>query len=175
MAKKTKKIISNQITKKAEKDSTPVVSNEEIKKLLKIIIMICGVLLVFYFITTLVQNNKTNNNNSDNVAVIQYNKILVGEVLNRKDKEYYVLVEKENDSYIDLYKQYLSTIKDAKFYTTDLSDVFNQNHIGEETFVQGNDVSKYKFSKTTLLQIKNGNLINVYKNQEEIINYFKNL
>lgn len=174
MAKKTKKIISNQKIKKAEKNETTV-SNEEVKNLLKIVIIICGVLLVFYFITTLVQNNKSNDNNSDNVAVIQYNKILVGEILNRKDNSYYVLTEKENDNYVDLYKQYLTSNKDAKFYTIDLSDVFNQNYIGEETLVEGNDVAQYKFANTTLLKIENGNLTNVYKSKDEIINYFKSL
>lgn len=175
MAKKTKNIISNQLVKKNEKKQATVVYNEEIKNLLKIIIIICGVLLVFYFITNLVQNKKSNDNISDNVAVIQYNKILVGEILNRKDNNYYVLVEKENDNYVDLYKQYLTSNEDVKFYTVDLSDVFNQNHIGGETIVEGNDVAQYKFSNTTLLKVENGVLTNIYKTKDEIISYFKSL
>ena len=37
------------------------------------------------------------------------------------------------------------------------------------------DVSQYKFSNTVLLQVRNGNLINVYNSKEEIINHFKSL
>ena len=175
MANKSRKISANKNTKMKQKNNETIISNNELKNLLKVTLIICGVLLVFYFITVLVQKNNNNTDNSDNnVAVIQYDKILVGEILNRKEKEYYVLIEKKNDSYVELYKQYLNNLDKAKYYTVDLSDVFNQNNIGEETIVDGNDVQNYKFNETTLLKVNNGSLIEAYKNKESIIEYLKN-
>lgn len=176
MASKSKKISTKKNLKKSEKNNNKVISNNELKNLLKIILIICCVLLVFYFITVLVQNkDKDTNNGSDTTAVIQYSKILVGEILNRSENEYYVLVEKENDPYIDLYKQYLNSIDSITYYTVDLSEVFNQNNIGEETVVEGNEVGSYKFSGTTLIKVNGGTLSGVYKNKDEITGYLKNL
>jgi hypothetical protein len=176
MASKSKKISANKNTKKTEKKNETVVPNNELKKLLKITLIICGVLLVFYFITVLVQNEDNDDNKeSNNTAVIQYNKILVGEILNRSENEYYVLVEKENDSYIDLYKQYLTSVKETVYYTVNLSEVFNQNKVGDETIVEGNEVGNYKFAETTLIKVTNNTLNGVYKNKAEITEYLKSL
>lgn len=175
MANKSKKIKAKKNLKTAKKNEA-VVSNNELKNLLKIILIICGVLLVFYFITVLVQNKENNTSkDSDTTAVIQYSKILVGEILNRSENEYYVLIEKENDSYIDLYKQYLTGVDGITYYTVDLSEVFNQNNIGEETIVEGNEVGNYKFAGTTLIKVTNGTLSSVYKNKDEITGYLKSL
>lgn len=175
MANKSRKISANKNTKMKKKNNETIISNNELKNLLKIILIICGVLLVFYFITVLVQKNNNNTDNGDStVAVIQYDKILVGEILNRKENEYYVLVDNKNDSYVDLYKQYLDNLDKIKYYTVDLMDVFNQNNIGEETIVDGNDVQNYKFNETTLIKVTDGVLNGVYKNKESIIEYLKN-
>lgn len=175
MSSKSKKISANKSTKNMQENNESVVSSNEIKKLFQIILIICGVLLVFYFITVLVQNKDNKENITDQLAIIQYEKILVGEVLNRKEQEYYVLVEKEGDSYIDLYKQYLNNKKEIIFYTVDLSDIFNQNSVADETSVEGNDVETYKFANTTLLKVTNGSLNGVYKNKNEITEYLKSL
>ena len=173
MANKSRKISNKKNTKKVETKTSSIVSGNELKNLIKIILIICGVLLAFYFITVLVQDkNKKSNDTSDTVAVIQYDKILVGEILNRIDSEYYVLVEQENDAYIDLYKQYPNN---KTYYTVDLSDVFNQNHIANETTVEGNEVGNYKFSNTTLIKVANNSVEAVYKTKDEIIEYLKTL
>lgn len=175
MSNKSKKIIKKTSVKKTEKKNNTVMSNTEIKNLLKIVLIICGVLLVFYFITDLVQNNKDADKSSDTTAVIQYNKILVGEILNRSEDEYYVLVEQENDSYVELYKQYLDNASKKIYYTVDLTEVFNQSSVGEETLVEGNEVDNYKFANTTLIKFTNGSLNGVFKNQDEIVEHLKSL
>ena len=74
-------------------------TNNELINLIKIVVIVCVILLAFYFITLLV-NKKTKGSvfgNDDSVAVIQYDKIIVGEILNRPDNNYLVLVKKEND------------------------------------------------------------------------------
>lgn len=175
MSSKSKKISANKNAKNKKKNNETVISGNELKKLLQIILIICAVLVAFYFITELVQNKDNETNESDAVAIIQYKKILVGEILNRKEQEYYVLVEKTGDSYIDLYKQYLDSKNDITYYTVDLSEIFNQNSIAEETFVEGNSVESYKFADTTLVKIVNGTLNGVYKNKNEITDHLKSL
>lgn len=176
MSKISKKISSNKNAKKPTKTQESVLSNNELKNLLKIILIVCGVLLVFYFITVLVQNkDKSSDNNSDTTAVIQYDKILVGQILNQNEDNYFVLAEEKNDPYVDLYKQYLNNVDDVTYYTVDLSDVFNQNYIGEEILIEGNEVEKYKFSETVLINVSDGMLNGVFKGKEEIIQKLKNL
>lgn len=169
---------TRKIKKTKKKDSVVIVDNEMIN-LIKILVIVCAVLLVFYFITVLVNKKDDNNTYSENTtATIQYDKILVGQILNRDEKDYYVLVEKENDQYNSLYNYYLSSYdgenKNFKYYTVDLSDVFNGNHVGEQTVVTG-DVANFKFASTTLLRIKNGKATKVYTERDAIVSYLENL
>lgn len=178
MANKIKKTNN----KKDVKDSTTVMTTgNELVNLIKIVVIISAVLLVFYFITVIVEKklNKHDYTIKDEVAVIQYDKIIVGEILNRTDSSYYVLVEKESDPYIDLYKTYLTTYSNTenslRYYTVDLSDIFNRNSVADQNYVEGNDTSKYKFASTSLLKIENGELAAVYSDNESITQYLSNL
>ena len=98
--------------------------------------------------------------------------------MNRSEEEYYVLVEGENDQYLELYNYYLSSYnkenQKLKYYTIDLSDVFNRDYIGEKTLLSG-DIATYKFAETTLIKVKNGSLIEIYDNRDAIVSYLENL
>ena len=91
---------------KNKKTNENIVSTNELTNLIKIIVIVCVVLLAFYFITVFVNKKaKTNtNNNEDTVAIIQYDKIMVGEILNRPQTEYYVLVKNSDDINSNLYQ-----------------------------------------------------------------------
>ena len=156
-----------------KQNQSQIIEGNEIKNLIKKVLIVCAVLLVFYIITILV-NREDNSYIEDTTPTIQYSKILVGQILNRNENEYYVLVEKENDQYLELYNYYLTNNEDIKYYTVDLSDVFNGNNIGEETVVNG-DVSEFKFSNTTLIKVKNGKVSEVYKERDSIVSYLENL
>lgn len=174
---KTKQISKKKNESKKNEKNVQIATATEIANLIKILLIVCAVLLVFYFITVLVNKKSSDTDYSENTTpTIQYSKILVGQILNRSEKEYYVLVEKENDQYLDLYKYYLSSdYEDSlEYYTVDLSDVFNGNHIGEETNVKG-DTSEFKFADTTLLKIKDGKVKRVYKTREDIIEHLEKL
>lgn len=165
--------------KKTNKKNT-VETNNELVNLIKIVVIVCVVLLAFYFITVLV-NKKTKGSAFDNdepVAVIQYDKIIVGEILNRPDNTYLVLVEKENDVNSNLYQSYLSIYSGKenalKVYNVDLSEVFNLNYVGDETILD-NGIQNYKFSNTTLIKVSDGNIFESYIGSEAIENYLKEL
>ena len=165
--------------KKTNKKNT-VETNNELVNLIKIVVIVCVVLLAFYFITVLV-NKKTKGSafdNDESVAVIQYDKIIVGEILNRPDNTYLVLVEKENDVNSNLYQSYLSIYSGKenalKVYNVDLSEVFNLNYVGDETILD-NGIQNYKFSNTTLIKVSDGNIFESYIGSEAIENYLKEL
>ena len=169
-----------QISKNKNKNNNNnVFMDNEMIKLLKILLIVCAVLVIFYLVTVLVNKKDDEIIADGNVsATIQYNKILVGQILNRDENDYYVLVEKENDQYIDLYNYYLSNYdgenKNFKYYNVDLSDVFNGNHVGEKNVITKN-VSEFKFATTTLLRVKKGKVIESYHERDEIISYLEKL
>lgn len=172
---KTKQIRKN----KSKKSNNNVIMDNEMVKLLKILLIVCAVLVIFYVITVLVNKKDDETIIDNNVsATIQYDKILVGQILNRDESDYYVLVEKENDQYIDLYNYYLSNYdgenKKFKYYNVDLSDVFNGNHVGEKNVIT-KDVSQFKFATTTLLRVKKGKVVESYHERDEIISYLEKL
>lgn len=176
---KTKQISKAKQVNNKKQNSNNIATGNEMLNLFKIVLIVCAVLIVFYFITLFVNDSgKTDDYSSNNVASIQYDKILVGQILNRNEDEYYVLVEKENDQYLELYNYYLSSYegesKGLKYYKVDLSDVFNRNYVGEKTLLDG-DISSFRFSDTTLLKIKNGVLTKIYDNREAIVSYLENL
>lgn len=168
---------TKQIRKKKQQNTESISSNE-LTNLVKIVLIVCAVLLIFYFITVFVKKKDDDKYVENTVASIQYSKILVGQILNRNEPDYYVIVESEDDQYKNLYSYYLSLYSgksDAlKYYTVDLGDVFNQNHVGEQTNIKGN-VSDFKFSNTTLLKISNGVITEIYDTRDEILSYFDEL
>lgn len=155
-------------------------TNNELINLIKIVVIVCVILLAFYFITLLV-NKKTKGSvfgNDDSVAVIQYDKIIVGEILNRPDNNYLVLVKKENDVNSNLYQSYLSIYSGKenalKVYNVDLSEVFNSNYLGDETILD-KGIQNYKFSDTTIIKVDDGSISESYVGTEAIENYLKEL
>lgn len=171
MAKKNKNKKNNKNT---------VVTGNELANLIKIIIIVCIVLLSFYFITVLVnkKRNNTVDGSDDTVATIQYDEIIVGEILNRSENEYFVLVKKENDVNYDLYQSYLSIYKEKenalRVYNVDLSSIFNANAIDEET-VLTDTVQNFKFNDSVLIKVTNGSISESLIGNDQIENYLKEL
>lgn len=168
---------ANKNVKKQEKKNISLFSTDnEMVKLIFLILIVAVVFVVFYVITVFVtKENKTDNDNLEQSyeATIQYDKILAGNILNQKDNEYYVLVYFPEDQYVDLYMSYLSyyemTVEGAvPYYTVDISDVFNNQFISDESNLNVSDPKELKFSDTTLLRIKDGKIISTYETKDNI-------
>ena len=157
--------------KKEEKKNNPQTS--EIRSLLIIILAVIIIFLIFTAITTLVNPKKHTDATQVIEETVQYDKIIVGEILNRLEDNYYVLVLEKDNAYNELYKTYLdmyiSKNKEQKYYTVDLNDAFNQSYLGEKTVVSGKDISKYSFNNSTLIKIKNNKIDKVYALHEDIL------
>lgn len=145
--------------------------NEEYNliSLIKMIVVIIIVVFMFYGLTVLITKNKKTGSQDDinNNTEIQYDEILIGNIYDQKEEEYYVLVELTSD-YItlnDILTNYNSKTEKIKLYTADLDNGFNKKYLGEKS----NFENKYPiFNKSTLLKIKNKQLIEYVEGTDKI-------
>lgn len=175
---------ANKIVKKQDKKNVSLLSTDnEMSKLIILILIVAAVFVVFYIITLFVtKKDELSNNTTEQSfeATIQYDKILAGNILNQKNDEYYVLVYFSDDQYVDLYMNYLSYYKmmieeAVPYYTVDMSDVFNNQFISDESDLNVTDSRDFKFSQTALLRIKDGKVISTYETKDDITAKFSRM
>ena len=171
-----KKVQTKQVNVQKKSEQFEEVRNE-IQNLLIIITCIVGIIIILYFITEFVTNKKQllKYSKVDAVSQISYTDIMASDIL-RKEGSYYVLVEDENDSYMELYKTYITSYLDIEghlpVYFVDLNDSLNQKYMAEE-----NDFSSQnlKFKGTVLLKIVDGRVENHYQDSASISEHLKTL
>lgn len=160
-----------------------VEAGKEIRKLLIIIGAVCAVMLSFYFITEFVVKNKKDKEDKKEVATIepeiQYVQILMGNLFDQNEDDYYVLAYLEDDKMLSNYNNYIKTYEQmeghAKFYKVNLSDDFNKAYISDSAFVEGKDIKKIKVTGTTLVRIKNHEVYTSYLDSDAITGKFQRL
>lgn len=175
---------------KEEKIQKPNVSTneeefggDEIRKLLIIIGAVCAVMLAFYFITSFVIKPKDEKKNESEETpteqVIQYEQILMGELFNQNEDNYYVLAFVEDDPMLEVYTNYIKTYSEkedaAKIYRVNLSDDMNKQYLGDENYIEGSNISKIKLKGTTLIRITNHNITTSYTDFDAIVGKFTRL
>lgn len=165
----------NQIKKykkesKKQKDvKVEATSNDELKQLLLLVVVIVAILGVIYIVSTLLKGKDYSSifDNSLDVSEIQYDEVLVGNMLKQSEEEYYVLVLDEEDSYKEIFTNYIETYRnleyETKIYTVDLNNIFNKTAKQEEA-----DYDHLKFKSTVLLKIVNGKINEVIEDSLEI-------
>ena len=144
--------------------------NYDVKSIVKFIIIVLLVAAIFYLITIFVANkNTTTSNKKTEEAIIQYEEIIIGNMYNQRETEYYVLLKDENDPYISYYETYLTNYKskdDAlKVYYVDLSSAFNKKYLSDSNNIEKDN---FKINSTVLIKIKDKNILESYQNSEEI-------
>ena len=168
--KKAKKINSH-------KTNSMISSDNEMTKLLILILIVAVIFSIFYIITLFVtkKDDDAKQTNDENVSetVIDYDKILAGNILSQKNTEYYVLVCFKDDSYVDYYKNYLNyysmNVEGAvPYYFVDINNTLNSSYVFDTSILNVTDAKKFKFSQTTLLRIKEGKVISSYEGYDNI-------
>lgn len=143
---------------------------------IRITLVIIVILAVFYLITYFVT---TGSKETEKEPTIQYTEIIAGNILNVKDKEYYVLATMADDQYADLYAAYLSSYSSTEealpYYKVDMTKGFNQSYISDSPNMNPVNASELKLSATTLLKINEGKIINYYNTNETIIQALKDI
>lgn len=153
-------------------------NNNEMLHFVRMIVIVVIIFFAFYLITVFTTGNKKGSytKRETSPSIIQYDEIILGDLYNQNENEYYVLVEEKEDPYLSLFrnllKQYAASENGIAYYTVDLSSAFNQKFYVEGSSFEPNNL---KFSGTTLLKIKDKTITEYYQTSEDILNVVNNL
>ncbi len=152
-------------------------TEDEFGKLIKLIILVTVIFLVFYGITFLVNREKEEEETQTGTK-IQYDNILIGDLLTQPNDEYYVMIYDNDDVYNVLYQTYLGLYakkEDAiRYYTADLDNPFNSSFVGEKANFEIKTIKDLKLNASTLLKIKDGKIKEHYVG-EKLKEYLKEI
>jgi len=174
--KKAKLVKNNKKQEIIEKDSY------SLKSFLLIILVLVIILGIFYFITTLVVKPVNPTDNDNGVTIIDETKITLNNLLNRKEKEYYVLATKQNNNtqanYQTLYNNYITEYKKQEgaltFYNINLDDALNKGYISDKLNIS-NDLSELKVNDDILFKIKDNKIEEYFAGSKNILKQLSTL
>lgn len=174
--KKAKLVKNNKKQEIIEKDSY------SLKSFLLIILVLVIILGIFYVITTLVVKPVNPTDNDTGVTIIDETKITLSNLLNRKEKEYYVLATKQNNNtqanYQTLYNNYITEYKKQEgaltFYNINLNDALNKSYISDKLNIS-NDLSELKVNDDILFKIKDNKIEEYFSGSQNILKQLSTL
>lgn len=158
-------------------------SDMEYSKVIKITIGVIVVLALVYFVTALATGEIKFNNKKkveETETNIQYEEIIAGQILNRNDKDYYVLLFNFTDTYASYYLSikdtYVKKDKALPVYIVDLEKDINKGIVAEDsknikTYVD--NVNSLKVSNPTLIRIKDHKVVQSIEDRDKIIEFFE--
>lgn len=141
--------------------------------ILLLVVLICGV-IIYFFTRAFVSKDlfKEEKEEKATEVDISYDTAIVGTILNRPEKEYYVMVFdlSDNDAYnyYSIAVNYTRNEESLPLYYVDLSSDLNKSHVSDKTVVENVDVKDMKFGEITLLKIKNGKISKALTDAEKI-------
>ena len=173
MKKAVKKVKKQQtITKKTKNEIT------ELRKLAYIFGSLVLIFLIFYGIAYLKLSNKENKK-EEVVKYIQYEEILINNILNQNKNEYYVLMYNNKEDYEKYYfyyvKKYSSKENTLFTYLIDINNSFNSMYKNDTSNLNVTNINELKVKEDALLKISNGTIVEVHEGMDNISNYLNNL
>jgi len=151
--------------KQGYKISYKTEEQKEVTKLIIIILVVTVLVVGAYFLTRAVVTKdlgkKDNTEEKVTEGVINYNVAIVGEILNRSEKKYYVAVFKGTGEYgsemATAIAGYESQKGHLRVYRVDLDNKFNADFYDPEHIkLKVTDPSDFKFGDVTLLKVEGG-------------------
>lgn len=143
-----------------------------------IIIFIIVLLLVvgIYFFTVFINKDnesKTEETNTSSEVKIDYEKAIVGTMLQANNADYYVILYKSDDTKSSEYQSLVSkykTNKDAKtVLTVDLSNALNSKYYDKDnTNYSSDNINDLRFGDITVLEVKNNKIVKSFDSVEKI-------
>ncbi len=174
------------MAKTVKKQEIKMETNEySFKNLMTILITIVVIFGIFYFITTLVvkpiKESYVPDMNDDEFE-FKFDSITLNHLLDRKEKEYYVIATKSYQGskadYKVIFNEYIDKYldeDDAKpFYSVNLSDTFNSEYMSDSVNIS-NNLTKLKLNDNTLFKIKNGKIDKYYVGNKAILDALSSL
>ena len=180
--KEKKEVKNNKKASYKKNKSQHWYSRNELTKLVFTFIIVIVVFIAFYLLTILIKNNTSSDDDfieSESAAVIQYEKILVGEIFNMNQNSYYVLILKDFEENEENYKQtidnYLLKEDAYKVYYVDLKSAFNKKFLSSDSNLEISSISDIRFKEDTLLKIEDKKIVNTYEGKNNIVEHLKSL
>ena len=166
---------------KNNKYQAPLINDNEesfkVKNLFIWIIVILLVLVGFYFITNYVLDHRSSENNEIE-SVIQTEKIIFGQMFDRKYLEYYVLAYSEKAQSKTIYNKYISNYnkKDnhLNVFMINIDEAFNSKFKSDTSNIV-DDINELKVADETLFKIKDGKIEEYKVGSTEISSYLKQI
>lgn len=158
-------------------------SDMEYMKIIKIAIAVISVLLLTWFVTALVSGEidfgKKETEEETEVS-IQYEEIIAGQIFNRVDSEYYVLLFNFTDTFASHYLSLIDTYDTEEdslpFYIVDLEKKVNEQYVlqeGEGLTEKPSSLAKFKATNPTIVRIKNGKVVERISERENVLEFFE--
>lgn len=158
-------------------------NDTEYSKIIKIAIGVILILALTYFFTALatgeIKFGKNKTPEKQEVS-IQYEEIIAGEILNRNQDEYYVLLFDFTDTYASYYltqkDTYLMKDNALPFYIVDLEKYINKSIVAdneEQVKTNVSTVNDLKVTNPTVLKIQKGRIVKTIKGKENILKFFE--
>lgn len=165
--------------KTSKKVSTkPQTQGDELKRLIQMVAIVTVLFLAFYLITLVVTKDKKQEE-TKTPATIQYDEILIGNILKQPNDEYYVLIIDTDDVYTALYTLQLDNYKDQKdslkYYTANLANIFNAPFKADKANLDVTDIKDLKVTTSTLILVKKGKISATYEGSDAIKTHLASL
>jgi hypothetical protein len=160
--------------KQAERKQIKYVNEDtnEVKKFVYILIGVAIIVVLLYFLTAkyLVKDNFQSTDDDTTEVEITYDTVNVGNVFNRPYDTYYVFAYDSSESKAIYYATFVNNFDDdnGKLYFLDLSTEINKKYVGENGNSKATKTSELSLKSPTLIQIKNGKIVNYYEDIDEI-------
>lgn len=151
----------------------------EIIRFIRILIIVVVLILGIYFITEIfIKEDSKNNENEITEGKINYDKILIGSILNKPEKEYYVLIYNSENLraayYSGIASKYLQNKEHLRVYYADLNNKLNQDFYDQENVnLNVSDIKDLKVGDVALIKVKDGKIIKAIGTEEEIAEELK--
>lgn len=171
-----KKIKNINIQKNAPKE---IVEENQIKNFCIILLIMLVLFVAFYFLTILIKKEKISFSPVDTSSEINYDKILLGNILDYEDEYYVLAVTEDYNEYLDRMKNNegldFTTLFDKPCYISEMKNSLNSKFVSDKSNLLIDDIKELRVSTTTLFKIKNKKILEVYEGNENIIKYLNDI
>jgi len=164
--------------KRIKKEKYQTEEQKEIIRFVKILIIVILVVFCVYFFTRMFVTkdllNETKTPKETIAGNINYDITNIGAMLNKKEKEYYVIMYSKEDLnavyYNSLASKYSQKENALKIYYADLNNELNQIYV-DENIQNLNPVNlkDFKVSEIALIKVKEGKIEKVFSSENEIV------
>jgi hypothetical protein len=166
--KENKSKIKNLEKELAEEDN-------DMKRLIKIFIGVIACLAVFYLIFAFFHGELFKKSEKEK-ETIQNVEIMAGNLLNRDESEYYVLLYKfdgDNEKLCSgIYNVYTSKESTTKMYKVNLSSGLNKDYMTDkEAEINTSSIEGLKVIDATLLKVKDGKVVETISGRDKLVAY----